>query len=77
VVSKTGGFFSEFQSLEIPEYAHDEKTNGHRSLIAEFVECVRSGGVPETVCTDNIKSMAMVFGAVESAETGKPVKIII
>jgi predicted dehydrogenase len=76
-VSKTTGFFSEFESPGIPTYTHDEKINGHRSLIAEFVECVRSGGVPETVCTDNIKSMAMVFGAVESAETGMPMKIII
>ncbi len=41
----------------------------------EFLGCVRSGKKPQTVCTDNIKSLAMVFGAIESAEKGKKVKI--
>jgi hypothetical protein len=27
------------------------------------------------VCTDNIKSLAMVFGAIESAESGRRVEI--
>ena len=30
---------------------------------------------PETICTDNIKSLAMVFGAVESAGRGARVEI--
>jgi hypothetical protein len=28
---------------------------------------------PETDCTDNVKSMVMVFGALESAKQGKRV----
>jgi hypothetical protein len=36
---------------------------------------VRTGKKPETICTDNIKSLAMVFAAIESAETGKRVKV--
>jgi predicted dehydrogenase len=41
----------------------------------EFLSCIRTGATPETICTDNIKSLAMVFGAIESAKTGKPVEI--
>ena len=33
------------------------------------------GPPPETAGADNLKSLAMVFGAVESAETGRPVDI--
>jgi hypothetical protein len=36
-----------------------------------FLHCVRTGETPETVSTDNIKSLAMVFGAIESAGSGR------
>jgi hypothetical protein len=36
---------------------------------------VRAGTVPETICTDNIKSLSMVFGAIESAEQGRRVEL--
>jgi hypothetical protein len=39
------------------------------------VQCVRDGTTPGTICTDNIKSLAMVFSAIESAEQGRPVTI--
>lgn len=45
---------------------------GHLSLIQQFIRCVREGSLPETVCTDNIKSLAMVFGAIEAAQSGQP-----
>ncbi len=48
---------------------------GHEACIREFIECVKEGGKPQTVCEDNIKSLAMVFGAIESAESGCPVSI--
>ena len=48
---------------------------GHAGVIREFLDALAAGGVPETVCTDNIKSLAMVFAAVESAETGRPVPV--
>ena len=41
------------------------------------MRCVQQGGIPDTVAADNIKSLAMVFGAIESAETRRPVEIII
>jgi len=75
VVSKTGGLISNYQDLQIPEYDAKDKVGGHASLIKEFVHCVRMGEKPETICTDNIKSLSMVFGAIESAKRQSPIDI--
>jgi predicted dehydrogenase len=79
VVSTPGGFFSPCEDVEVPLYTDGRldlaKSGGHAGAIRDFVACVREGGVPETVCTDNIRSLAMVFGAVESAESGRRVAI--
>ena len=48
---------------------------GHEGCSKEFLSCVRGGGTPQTTCEDNIKSLAMVFGAIESDESGRPVAI--
>jgi len=37
-----------------------------------WVECLREGREPETSGGDNLKTLEMVFGAYESAETGLP-----
>jgi predicted dehydrogenase len=68
----SGKFFSDLTPAEIAPYTGSE-TGGHASLIRDFIDCLRTGRTPETICTDNIKSLAMVFGAIESAETGLPV----
>jgi len=72
-VSKTPGFRSEMKDLKvtIPTLKHVS----HAALLHEFVHCVRTGKTPQTVCTDNIKSLAMVFAAIESARTGRRVRI--
>lgn len=75
VVTKTGDFFSTFADVDIPADPGINKINGHTSLIRDFVECVRTGMTPETICTDNIKSLAMVFGAIESARLRRVVDI--
>jgi predicted dehydrogenase len=74
-VKQAEGFHSEMETVEIPEHDAGDKVGGHKGLIREFVRCIQTGETPETVCTDNIKSLAMVFGAIESAETGKEVEI--
>ncbi len=71
---RANGFWSDIHPIEIPAYTKIEKTEGHTSCIREFVECVRTRAKPDTICTDNIKSLSMVFGAIESATTGKTVK---
>lgn len=69
-----GEFFSHAQAQQVPPY-QGSKVGGHGGLIRDFIDCVRSGRAPETICSDNIKSLAMVFGAIESAESGSPVAI--
>lgn len=74
VVSGPGGFCSEWSDVEI-KVDSNEKSGNHSGVIREFVESVLTGKTPETICTDNIKSLAMVFAAIESAETGKRIEL--
>ena len=66
---------SEMREVKVPALAKKDRVGGHAGLIDEFIHCVRRGGSPETVCTDNIKSLAMVFGAIESSQKGRSVAI--
>lgn len=75
VVTETPGLLSTYHTLELPAKEPDKTLEGHAGVIQDFVRALWAGGVPETVCTDNIKSLEMVFGAVESAETGRRVEI--
>jgi len=63
------------QILPVPLAPDEDETHGHRSVLAEFIDAVKSGRKPETASDDNIKSLSMVFGAIESARTGLPVSI--
>lgn len=75
VVGKTGGFRSEMEALEVPPFDAGDKVGGHAGVIREFLRCVQTGETPETVAADNIKSLAMVFGAIESARLRREVEI--
>lgn len=75
IAVETKGIKSTLQDLEIPEWDDETKTGDHTGLVKEFVNCVLEGREPETVCTDNIRSLAMVFAAIESARTGDTVKL--
>jgi predicted dehydrogenase len=75
VVSKTGGFFSEMADLQMPPLNPEDKIGAHGGQIADFVDCVRTGRIPETICTDNIKSLAMVFAAIESAQRNQEIAV--
>ena len=74
-IKKKGGFMTEKTGLKVPPRRRRDRVGGHAGLMGEFVECVRRGKTPETVCSDNIKSLAMVFGAIESAKRGRVVQI--
>ncbi|NBB46892.1 Gfo/Idh/MocA family oxidoreductase [Rhizobium sp. CRIBSB] len=69
------GLLRGHRALSIPDAPDLDETHGHRSVLAEFIGAVKSGRRPETVSDDNIKSLSMVFGAIESARTGLPVSI--
>lgn len=74
-VARAEGFIYPFNDTEIPAAPASARIGGHAGLIREFVDSVRTNTVPETVASDNIKSLAMVFGAIASAEQGRSVAI--
>ena len=68
-------FLRGFAPVNVPGPEKDEETHGHASVIAAFIEAVRTGKRPETAGSDNIRSLAMVFGAIESARLGRSVEL--
>lgn len=51
------------------------ETRGHARVIAEFLDALLVGRMPEADASDNISSLAMVFAAIESANKGQRVAI--
>jgi predicted dehydrogenase len=72
-VTAVAGLLSHVEDIAPPPFADSTRPVGHAGLLADFVRCLREGRTPETVSSDNIRSLAMVFGAIESAETGRAV----
>jgi predicted dehydrogenase len=58
-----------------PVPAADEGASGLEGSLKRFCDAIQSGGQPETWCGDNIKSLAMVFAAVESAGRKERLKV--
>jgi predicted dehydrogenase len=69
------GLFDRVDAIEVPPLAESDRIGGHLGVIRDFVHAVESGSEPETRGADNIKSLGMVFAAIESAETGCRVDI--
>lgn len=69
----TGAFFYPYerQSLTIEEQAPDP----HEACLHHMIDAIQAGRQPETAAADNIKSLGMVFAAIESAEQGKKLDI--
>ncbi|MBD0383004.1 Gfo/Idh/MocA family protein [Paenibacillus sedimenti] len=49
--------------------------SGHAGCLDEMFAALREGRRAETDCRDNIKSMAMVLGALESAKSGRKIDL--
>jgi predicted dehydrogenase len=77
VIAGREGLRSTYRDLELPPYDDADLLTGHAGVIDDFIRCLRDGGTPETIGTDNIKSLAMVLGAVESADRGARVAIVL
>lgn len=77
VVAGDEGFFRELKAIDVPEAADVDQTHGHASVLAEFLDAIEAGRPPETAGNDNIKSLAMVFAAIESAKTRQRVLIAV
>ena len=71
VLAGDSGFQRPLKDLELPDtpLAHTQQ----RGALRAMVNFLRGGPRPPTEAKDNIKSLAMVFGAVHSAQTGKRV----
>jgi len=69
------GFHSEMEEVVVPRI--EMPRTGHAWLIADFAEAVRSNGQKKPLChcEDNIKSLAMVTAAVQSAKSGQRVPV--
>ncbi|GAB0116730.1 Gfo/Idh/MocA family protein [Acidisoma sp. 7E03] len=67
--------FDTASEIEIPPLAAGDVIGGHRGVMQDFLAAVRGGAAPETRGEDNIKSFAMVMGAIRSAEGGARVAI--
>lgn len=55
----------------VPAWEHD----GIAASLRDFVRSLRTGATPMGECHDNIKSLAMVFAAIESAATGRRIAV--
>lgn len=64
-------FMNEFARIEAEPVQMSNE--GHHGCLEEMFQALIEGRKAETDCSDNIKSMQMVFGAIESAEKGQKV----
>jgi predicted dehydrogenase len=69
-----GNLFAPTEKIEAPPTPQNNHA-GIAGSLKEFLTALETGATPQGECHDNIKSLAMVFAAVESAATGKRVKI--
>jgi predicted dehydrogenase len=68
---KEGVFLNETELILPKEEPPGPEVRGHFSVMNQFVEAIGGGPEPETNSADNIRSLAMVLAAIESAETGQ------
>lgn len=70
---QTGQFIRKYERINgvLPDMAKI----GHHGCLEHMFDSLLNGTKPETDCSDNIYSMAMVFAALESAKTGRKVMI--
>lgn len=71
--NKAGGFASQMKSARMPEPWTGRE--GHYGCLDEMFAALAEGRPAETDCRDNLKSAAMVFGAVESALKGEKIRL--
>ena len=73
IVTKSGGFLSDTDShtTTVPTGV----AGGIAGSLRDFLNALDTGATPMGECHDNIKSLAMVFAAIESAATGQRVKV--
>ena len=73
VVTGNDGFVHATEKVKVT--VDETALSGIAGSLREFLHALRSGQTPQGECHDNIKSLAMVFAAVESAQTGQRVRV--
>ncbi|HYO83045.1 MAG TPA: Gfo/Idh/MocA family oxidoreductase [Bryobacteraceae bacterium] len=71
----TSGLLRDAEEIPVPELDPNTRIGGHEGVMRDFIEAVRTGSAPETVGSENIKSLAMVVAAIESAKTRERVLV--
>ncbi|MDQ2688265.1 MAG: Gfo/Idh/MocA family oxidoreductase [Armatimonadota bacterium] len=74
-VTQTGGFHSETEAhtAEVDPHVY----GGIAGSLRDFLNALQTGATPMGECHDNIKSLAMVFAAIESAKSGRRVAVTV
>ncbi|WP_421724408.1 Gfo/Idh/MocA family protein [Bauldia sp.] len=70
VVEGSGAFINNQVDIPGPKLVEGEPDTWHDRAIRDFVDKISRSATPETVCDDNIHSLAMVLGAIESSKRG-------
>jgi predicted dehydrogenase len=73
VVASPQGFMREVRPANISPDTLPH--GGMRGALREMLEYLRTGQKPQTECHDNIKSLAMVFAAIESSKKGQRIEV--
>lgn len=71
------GLFDAVAAGDLPPLASEDRVDGHFGVLSDFLAAVNSASEPETVGHDNIRSLAMVIGAIDSAKAGQRIDIVI
>ncbi|HNQ36004.1 MAG TPA: Gfo/Idh/MocA family oxidoreductase [bacterium] len=65
---------AEVREVPVPG-AESGRANSQAEVIDELLAAIREGREPETSGADNLKSLALVFAALESVRRGRPVRV--
>ena len=73
VVAGDEGFIRPYQPVKVAKAPM--RHGGMHGALREFLDFIRRGRMPQCECHDNIRSLAMVFAAMESSRKMRPVEV--
>jgi predicted dehydrogenase len=73
VVANAEGFHRKMRDVAMP--APSVQYTGMHGALREMLEFLRTGRKPQCECHDNVRSLAMVFAAIESNKKGRRVAV--
>ncbi len=73
IVAETGSFHSKTET--IPGTIAEGVPSGIAGSLRDFLNALKTGATPMGECHDNIKSLGMVFAAIESAAVGQRIAV--